>query len=85
MGNMTVQHCTDGVEEWTGDITGIGTYSYDRIINLTTGVRVVVNGVETIEDAWFLPMPWSPCGASSSSHPLSLALIGPIPVGSAEK
>jgi hypothetical protein len=53
-GNVTVQHCTGGVEEWTGDITGIGTYSYDRIINLRTGVRVVVNGVETIEDACVL-------------------------------
>jgi hypothetical protein len=51
MGKVTVTHCTGGVEEWFGNITGIGTYSYDRIVNLTTGVRVVVNGVETIDDA----------------------------------
>lgn len=63
-GNVTVQHCTDGVEEWTGDITGIGTYSYDRIINLTTGVRVVVNGVETIEDACVLDV----CGGDLYSR-----------------
>jgi hypothetical protein len=64
MGQVTVQHCTGGVEEWTGDITGIGTYSYDRIINLKTGVRVVVNGVETIEDACVLDV----CGGDLYSR-----------------
>jgi hypothetical protein len=46
-GNVTVTHCTGGVETWLGDITGTGTYSYDRKVNLTTGVRTVTNGVET--------------------------------------
>jgi hypothetical protein len=64
MGKVTVQHCEGGVEEWTGDITGIGTYSYDRIINLQTGVRVVVNGVETIEDACVLDV----CGGDLYSR-----------------
>jgi hypothetical protein len=59
-GNVTVTHCTGGVETWFGDITGTGTYSYDRIVNLTTGVRVVVNGVETIDDACVL----GTCGGS---------------------
>jgi hypothetical protein len=63
-GNVTVQHCTGGVEEWTGDITGIGTYSYDRKINLETGVRVVVNGVETIADACVLDV----CGGDLYSR-----------------
>jgi hypothetical protein len=63
-GNVTVTHCTGGVEEWFGDITGIGTYSYDRIVNLTTGVRVVVNGVETIDNACVLGV----CGGSLFSR-----------------
>jgi len=53
-GNVEMTHCTNGVEEWVGDITGIGTYSYDRITNLTTGVRTVRNGVETIADGCVL-------------------------------
>ena len=48
------------VETWSGDITGTGTYSYDRIVNLTTGVRVVVNGFETIDNACVL----GTCGGS---------------------
>ena len=63
-GNTTITHCENGMEEWFGDITGIGTYSYDRIVNLTTGVRVVVNGVETIEDACVLDA----CGGSLFSR-----------------
>jgi hypothetical protein len=50
-GNVAVTHCTGGAEDWTGDITGRGTYSYDRRVNLTTGVRTVTNGVETIVNA----------------------------------
>lgn len=53
-GNVEMTHCTGGIEEWVGDITGIGTYSYDRITNLETGVRTVRNGVETIVDACVL-------------------------------
>jgi len=63
-GKVTTTHCTDGVETWLGDITGTGTYSYDRIVNLTTGVRVVVNGVETIDDAYVL----GTCGGSLYSR-----------------
>jgi len=63
-GNVTVTHCTGGVETWFGDITGTGTYSYDRIVNLTTGVRVVVNGVETIDNACVL----GTCGGSLYSR-----------------
>ena len=51
VGNTTITHCTGGEEDWVGDITGHGTYSYDRRENLTTGVRTVTNGVETITDA----------------------------------
>jgi hypothetical protein len=50
-GNVTFVHCTNGQETWAGDITGHGTYSYDRVTNLTTGARNVINGVETIENA----------------------------------
>jgi hypothetical protein len=50
-GNVTFVHCTNGQETWSGDITGDGTYSYDRVTNLTTGARNVVNGVETIANA----------------------------------
>lgn len=53
-GNVTVQHCTDGKETWIGDITGNGTYSYDRIKNLTTGVRVVVNASKRSKTPVFL-------------------------------
>ncbi|HSC85806.1 MAG TPA: hypothetical protein VLC09_00985 [Polyangiaceae bacterium] len=44
-------HCINGQETWAGDISGHGTYSYDRVTNLTTGARNVINGVETIENA----------------------------------
>jgi hypothetical protein len=63
-GNVTLTHCTGGMEEWTGDISGIGTYSYDRITNLTSGTRVVVNGVETIDNACVL----GTCGGSLYSR-----------------
>ncbi len=63
-GNVTVTHCTGGVETWSGDITGTGTYSYDRRVNLTTGVRTVVNGVETIDNACVL----GTCGGSLFSR-----------------
>jgi hypothetical protein len=63
-GKVTVTHCTGGVETWFGDITGTGTYSYDRITNLITGVRVVVNGVETIDNACVL----GTCGGSLYSR-----------------
>lgn len=33
-----------GVEDWTGDITGRGTYSYDRKVNLSTGASVPAGG-----------------------------------------
>ena len=52
------------MEAWVGDITGIGTYSYDRMTNLTTGVMVVVNGVETIDNACVL----GTCGGSLYSR-----------------
>ena len=63
-GNVTVQHCSGGVEDWVGDITGRGTYSYDRRVNLTTGVRTVTNGVETIVNACVLGV----CGGSLFSR-----------------
>jgi len=63
-GNVTVQHCFGGVEDWVGDITGRGTYSYDRRVNLTTGVRTVTNGVETIVNACVLGV----CGGSLFSR-----------------
>ena len=47
--NLTVEHCTGGVETWTGDITGTGKYSFDRITNLASGTAILVNGVEVIE------------------------------------
>ena len=50
-GNVTFVHCTNGQETWSGDITGHGTYSYDRVKNLTTGARNVINGIETITNA----------------------------------
>ena len=50
-GQVTFEHCTGGTETWSGDITGLGTYSYDRVTNLKSGVRNVINGVETIENA----------------------------------
>jgi hypothetical protein len=53
-GKVTVQHCTGGIETWSGDITGTGVYSFDRITNLASGTAVLINGVETIEDACVL-------------------------------
>ena len=53
-GNVTFVHCTNGTEEWTGDITGHGAYSYDRVTNLTTNAMNVINGVETITNACVL-------------------------------
>ena len=53
-GNVTRKHCTGGVETWAGDITGTGTYSYDRVTNLTSGAVITVDGVETIADACVL-------------------------------
>jgi len=52
--NLTVEHCTGGVETWTGDITGTGHYSFDRVTNLSSGTAVLTNGVEVIEDACVL-------------------------------
>jgi hypothetical protein len=63
-GKVTVTHCTGGVETWSGDITGTGTYSYDRRVNLKTGVRTVTNGVETIDNACVLGV----CGGSLFSR-----------------
>ena len=63
-GNVVVSHCTGGIETWVGDITGTGTYSYDKIVNQTTGVRVTLNGVETIADACVL----GACGGSLYSR-----------------
>lgn len=59
-GPLTIEHCTGGVEEWTGDITGTGTYSFDRITNNESGTAVLKNGVETITDACVL----GTCGGS---------------------
>ena len=53
-GNVEIRHCSGGVETWSGDITGLGVYSYDSVTNLKTGVRVVMNGVETIYNACVL-------------------------------
>jgi hypothetical protein len=53
-GNVLVKHCTGGVETWSGDITGTGTYYYDSVTNLTTGVRTIGDGVETIANACVL-------------------------------
>src|ERR1700675_4301670 len=50
-GNVTFVHCIGGKETWSDDIRGDGTYSYDRVTNLTTGARNVINGVETIANA----------------------------------
>ena len=52
--NLVVEHCTGGVETWSGDITGTGIYSFDRVTNLASGTAVLMNGVETIEDACVL-------------------------------
>jgi hypothetical protein len=59
-GNVTRQHCTGGKETWSGDITGNGTYSFDRVTNLSSGTAVLQNGVETIENACVL----GTCGGS---------------------
>ena len=48
----------------SGDITGTGTYSYDKIVNQTTDVRVTLNGVETIANACVLGV----CGGSLYSR-----------------
>jgi hypothetical protein len=53
-GNVTRQHCTGGVETWSGDITGTGVYSFDRVTNLSSGTAVLLNGVETIFNACVL-------------------------------
>ena len=50
-GNVTRQHCSGGQETWSGDISGLGIYSYDRMKNLATGTTHTVNGVETITNA----------------------------------
>ena len=63
-GNVTFVHCTNGQETWSGDITGLGIYSYDRVTNLKTGVRNVINGVETIENACVLGI----CGGTLYSR-----------------
>ena len=63
-GNVTFVHCENGSEEWTGDITGNGTYSYDRVTNLRTGARNVVNGFETITNACVLDV----CGGTLYSR-----------------
>jgi hypothetical protein len=52
--NLTVEHCTGGKEMWTGDITGTGFYSFDRVTNLASGTAVLMNGVETIKAACVL-------------------------------
>jgi hypothetical protein len=53
-GNVTRQHCTGGVETWSGDITGTGIYAFDRVTNLSSGTAVLQNGVETIYNACVL-------------------------------
>jgi hypothetical protein len=53
-GNVLISTCTGGVETWSGDITGTGRYSYEKIVNQTNEVRVTRNGVETIEEACVL-------------------------------
>jgi hypothetical protein len=53
-GNVTLEHCTGGIETWTGDITGTGIYSFDRVTNLSSGTAVLLNGVETIFNACVL-------------------------------
>jgi len=52
--NLTVEHCTGGEETWTGDITGTGHYSFDRVTNERSGTAVLMNGVEVIEGACVL-------------------------------
>jgi hypothetical protein len=52
--NLTVEHCTGGVEMWEGDITGTGRYSFNRVKNLSSGTAVLTNGVEIIEGACVL-------------------------------
>ena len=52
--NLTVEHCTGGVETWAGDITGTGHYSFDRVKNLASETAVLTNGVEVIEGACVL-------------------------------
>ena len=52
--NLTVEHCTGGEETWTGDITGTGHYSFDRVTNQRSGTAVLMNGVEVIEGACVL-------------------------------
>jgi hypothetical protein len=59
-GNVTRQHCSGGRETWLGDITGTGTYAFDRVTNLSSGTSVLVNGVETIDNACVL----GTCGGS---------------------
>ncbi len=53
IGNVTRSHCTNS-ETWTGDISGHGFYSYDRVTSLASGASVLLNGVETIFDACVL-------------------------------
>jgi hypothetical protein len=53
-GNVTLSHCANGIETWSGDITGIGIYEYDKVTNLSSGTAVLLNGVETIFDACVL-------------------------------
>jgi len=53
-GNVTREHCANGIEIWSGDITGIGIYEYDKVTNLSSGTAVLQNGVETIFNACVL-------------------------------
>jgi hypothetical protein len=74
-GNVTFKHCTGGTETWFGDITGSGTYSYDRITNLTTNVRISMNAVETISNACVLGV----CGGDLYSTWVQVSLPAGAP------
>ena len=59
-GPLTIERCTGGVETWSGDITGTGTYSFDLVTNERSETAVLMNGVETITNACVL----GTCGGS---------------------
>jgi hypothetical protein len=63
IGNVTRSHCTNS-ETWSGDISGHGFYSYDRVTSLSSGTSVLLNGVETIFNACVL----GTCGGSLYSR-----------------
>jgi hypothetical protein len=59
VGGVMLSHCTND-ETWTGDISGTGFYSYDRVTSVASGASVLLNGVETIVNACVLDT----CGGS---------------------